>query len=145
GRDARRPAISTAEGQRAAQPGGVETVEVAREADDVGAGLVGKAARQFPEEPLLVLLGRERPRGAALRRRHEDRERAPVAQRDAHPRGGGALVARRLDLVVEIDGGARLELEYLAVGETGLVIGNGKRREKIRSQRNRRGQRHAER
>ena len=71
-----------------------------------------------------MLLRRERPGGAALRRRYEDRELAAIAQLDAYPSGGGALIARRLDLVVEIDHGPFLELEQAAVSKRRLIVRN---------------------
>ena len=64
----------------------------------------------------------ERLARAALGRRHQQRERAAVAQAHAHPGGGGERVAGGLDLVVELDGGALLELVQAAVGEPGLVV-----------------------
>src|SRR2546430_16495205 len=75
--------------QHAPQPARVEAIEVFRHADDVGANLLGYAFRQFPREARFMLLRGERPGGAALRRRYEDRELAAIAQFDAHPSGGG--------------------------------------------------------
>ncbi len=124
----------------------IEPVEVLRHADDLGADLLGHPARELLREARFVLVAREGIAGAALGRRHQFRERAAVAQAHADLGGGGQRIACGLDLVVELDGGALLELEQAAG-----------RRARLRSRRptsvgmrpgasgDIRGQRHAER
>src|SRR4051794_17788004 len=105
--------------EQAAEPAWIEAIEVMRGGDDFGATLRRNASRKLAGKALRLLRVGERLRRASLRRRHQHRERAAVAEGDADASRGGEVVAGRLDLRVKRDGGALLEPMQHRIGQPG--------------------------
>ena len=143
-RTPRSPARRRVFAERVAEPARVQAVEVSRHGHDAGADAIRDAARQFRDKARFVLRAGERVGGAALGRLHQARQDAAIAQDHAHPRRRGQCIARRLDLLVDIDRGPLFDVVAPAVGEPGLIILDRQRWDAAGRQRNLRRERNAE-